>query len=554
MPSGIIAGLERARAVWKRISRLQRIALIAGVVITLVLGIAVIVWSQQTSYGVLFSNLQTQDASAIVTQLKSAKIPYQLAENGTVIEVPTAMVDSTRLMLAGDGLPNQGVVGFEIFDKQNGLSMTDFMQQLDYQRGLEGELTRTVEQINGVQQAWVNIVLPQSSLYTATQDPPTASIELRLNDGVQLDPGQVKAIMHLVASAVQGMKPANVTVVDTNGDNLSDAVNNSLLTDGVTASTYGTALDVEHAYEQNLSQQATSMLDAVLGPNKAVVRVNANLNWDQLSQDSTTYTPTQNPVGNQTTNTITSNGSTSTTGGVPGTGSNLVPTPTSTAGTGGTTYTQSQSSTVYDVSQTVAHLTRAPGSVQRLTVAVFLDGSYSPATVAQIQAAVANAIGLNSARGDQITVNAIAFDHSTDQAAQSALQNQQQQALLAAWSRGVALALAAAALLFFAWQATRRRSPRVQPATVSLVNEIKHLTGSDVPQVIEISAPREAGEPMLLPGREPEDITTLLSVARLRQMNEREQARTTEMRNGLLEMAKQHPEVIANVVQGWFDE
>ncbi len=553
MPTGPTALLERARATWGRISRSQRIALVAGVAVSLGLVIAFIVWSQGTTYGVLFSNLQTQDASAIVTQLKANKIPYQLASNGTVIEVPTAMVDATRLMLAGDGLPNQGTVGFEIFDKQNPLGMTDFMQQLDYQRGLEGELTRTIEQINGVSAAWVNIVLPQSSLYTSSQQDPTASIVLRLAPGATLDPGQVKAIMHLTASAVQGLKPADVTVVDTDGNNLSDAVNNNALTNGVTAATYGTALDVEHAYEQGLSQQAMSMLNDVLGPGKAVVRVNADLNWDQLQQDSTTYTPGQNPVGSQTTNTINSNGSGTSAGGIPGTGSNLVPTPTATAGTGGTTYNQSQSSTQYDVSQTVAHLTRAPGSVQRLTVAVFLDGSYPAATVTQIQAAVANAIGLNAARGDQITVNAIAFNHSTDQAAQNALQAQQQQSQLDAWARSLALALAAAALLFFAWQATRRREARALASTVALVNEVQQVVGPDGTPTITITAPTPGTEtPLLMTGQDNAD--SLLAIARQRQMNEFEQARTSEMRKGLMEMAKQHPEMLANVIQGWFDE
>ncbi len=560
MPSGPAALLERARTAWGRISRSQRIALIVGAVVSVSLVIAFIVWSQQTTYGVLFSNLQSQDASAIVAQLKSQKIPYQLASNGTAILVPASMVDDTRLMLAGDGLPNQGTVGFEIFDKQNPLSMTDFMQQLDYQRGLEGELTRTIEQINGVNAAWVNIVLPQSTLYTASQQDPTASIEVRMNDGATLDPGQVKAIMHLVASAVQGLKPENVTVVDTNGNNLSDAVNNQSLTNGVTAATYGTALDVEHSYEESLSQQAMTMLNDVLGPGKAVVRVNATLNWDQLQQDSTTYTPGQNPVGNQTTNTITSNGNGSSAGGIPGTGSNLVPTPTVTAGTGGTSYNQSQSSTVYDVSQTVAHLTRAPGSVQRLTVAVFLDGSYPPATVAQIQSAVANSIGLNTARGDQITVSAIAFNHSTDVAAQNALRNQQQQDQMAQLARNLALALAALALIFFAWQATRRHEPRAMPSTVSLVNEVRQMEGPGGVPSIEITpqgTPLQVGDgeqSLLMTSQNPEIANSLMAVARQRQLTEFEQARTDEIKKGLVEITKQHPEMIANVIQGWFDE
>jgi len=176
MPTNPAALLERARTAWRRISRSQQIALVVGVVVSVALVIGFLSWSQQTTYGVLFSNLQTQDASAIVAQLKTSKIPYQISSNGTAIMVPANIVDETRLMLAGNGLPSQGTVGFEIFDKANPLTMTDFTQQLNYQRGLQGELARTIQQINGVNAAWVAIVLPQSSLYTAAQQDPTASV------------------------------------------------------------------------------------------------------------------------------------------------------------------------------------------------------------------------------------------------------------------------------------------------------------------------------------------------------------------------------------------
>ncbi len=557
MQQGPAAWLARARAMWQSISRSQRIALVAGAALSAVLMIVFVAWSQQTSYGVLFSNLQSSDASAIVARLKSDKIPYQISGGGTVIEVPSSLVDETRLEMAGIGLPSSGVVGFEIFDKTSPLGMTDFMQQVDYQRALEGQLTRTIEQINGVSGAWVNIVLPQSSLYTSTQQDPTASIVLGMAPGVTLDPGQVKAVMHLVASAVQGLTPQNVTVVDTNGNNLSDGVNNGSATDGVTLATYGSALDVERAYEAQLSQEASTMLMDVLGPGKAVVRVNANLNWDQLVQDSTTYGQQPSQVANQSTNNVTSNGSTSTTSGIPGTGSNLVPTPTSTAGAGGTAYTQAQNNTVYDVSQTVDHLTKAPGSVQRLTVAVFLDGTYPPATVTAIQQAVANSIGLNSTRGDSITVTAIPFNHSTDIAAQKALQSQQQQSLLDLIWRGLALLLVALALIIFAIRATRRgKVQALQPTSITLFNEGMLNNGQP-----GLAAQQGALE---LDGQESADATNsilmtsdpvqLLASARQRHIAEAEQARFTEYKSNLINTAREHPDMIANVILSWYED
>lgn len=551
MPQGPAAWIERARTAWQRISRSQQIALMVGAIVSVALVIVFVLWSQQTTYGVLFSNLQSQDASAIVTKLKADKIPYQITTNGTAIMVPSGVVDETRLMLAGNGLPNQGIVGFEIFDKSNPLSMTDFTQQLDYQRGLQGELARTIQQINGVNAAWVNIVLPQSSLYTSTQADPTASIVVRMNPGSSLDPGQVKAIMHLTASSVQGLKLANVNVADTNGVNLSDAVNSASASDGITASTYGTALDVEHSYEQTLSQQAASMLSTVLGPGKAVVRVNANLNWDQLQQESTTYGQQPNQVANQSSNNVTTNGSGAQTGGVPGTGSNLVPTPTVTASSTGSAYTQAQSSTVYDVSQTIAHLNKAPGSVQRVTVAVFLDGTYPPQTIAAIQQAVGNAIGLNTTRGDAITVSALPFNHSTDQAAQSALKAQQQQSQFELLWRGGALALAALALLIFAWRATHRPKPRPMTSAVALVSESVNFDFPGAKNGQELGGASGNGNNAIMMTSDP---TALLSAARQQQVSEAEKVRSTEIRQGLLEIARAQPEMVANVIQGWYEE
>ncbi len=548
----------RARDRWQTLSRLQQVALGVGSVVLIAMIFFFATWSQQTSYGVLFSNLSTQDAAAIVTQLKTSKIPYQLADNGNAILVPTSMVSETRLMLAGAGLPNNGVVGFEIFDKANPLTMTDFTQQLDYLRGLEGELERTIMQIHGVTGAWVNIVLPQSSLYTSSQADPTASLVIGMQPGAQLDPGQVMAIMHLVASSVQGLKPENVTVVDTNGVNLSDQVQQSGAGTALTSATYGTAMDVQQSYQSQLSQEASSMLATVLGPGKAVVRVNATLNWDQLQQDSTTYGQQPNQVSSQSTSSTTSNGPTGpTTSGPPGTGSNLVPTPTVTSGTGSSTYNQTNTNTVYNVSQTVSHLVKAPGTVQRLTVAVFLDGTYPPATIAAIQQAVANAIGLDPTRGDLINVTAIPFNQSNVIAAQQALKTQQQQAQIDLYLRGALIAVVALALLVFAYRATRRPRRALASTTVMLMPDNASgtsIAGAAGPSVA-LPAPGDGeggqSEAILLTSGQP---GSSLQQARQRQLTEAEIARRNSLREDLISTAKQHPDVLANVILSYIEE
>ena len=542
-----------ARARWERLTRLQQIALIGGAAVLVVLIIIFATYTQQTSYSVLFSNLSAQDGAAITAKLKASKIPYQLASNGSVILVPANVVDDTRLMLAGAGLPSNGVVGFEIFDKSNPLTMTDFTQQLDYQRGLEGELARTIEQIHGVTGAWVNIVLPQSSLYTQSQDQPTASIVVGLSPEAQLDPGQVKAIMHLVASAVQGLKPENVTVVNTDGVNLSDMVQSASAGTGITPATIGTALDVEHQFEQNLSQQAVSMLNTVLGNGKAVVRVNAALNWDQLQQDSTTYGQQPNQIANQSTNTITSNQGGTPVSGPPGTGSNLVPTPTvNPTATGGSYYNQTQINTTYNVSQTMEHLTKAPGSIQRLTVAVFLDGTYPPATVTAIQQAVSDSIGLNTTRGDLITVSALPFNRTNEVAAQAALKAQQQQVLYDQIGHAALIGSVVLALLYFAWRATRpRRAGKAAATTISMAPGVVGLRPATGEGGLLLPAGEQEPGAIMLTAGNPQDI---LAEARQRQQSEAEQKRRLALHEEVTQTARNHPDLLANVIMSWIEE
>ncbi len=559
MQQGPSFWLNRLREWWQHITKPQKIALIAGSIITMALVIGVVVWSQQTQYDVLFSNLQPTDASNIVNVLKGQKIPYEISDNGTVILVPASVVDSTRLMLAGQGLPSQGVVGFEIFDKTNPLNLTDFLQQVDYQRALEGQLTRTIENINGVQQASVSIVLPQSSLYTSTQDSATASVMLQLTPGASLQTSQVNAIMHLVASSVQGLTPQNVTVVDSNGNNLSQVVLDSSLANGVNSTTYGTAMQVQQQYEQTLSLEAQSMLNSILGPGKSVVRVNASLNWDQLQQDTTTYSPTPSAIASQSINNITSNGQgTVTPSGVPGTASNLVPTPTAAAGaSSGNQYVQNQSQTTYDVTQTVQHLIKAPGSIQRLTVAVVLNGTYSPATLSSVQSAVANAIGLDTTRGDQITVTAMPFSNATSAATQSALKTQQQNQLTSILLQGIALAIVALALLIFAFRATRRTKSKAT-TTVTLVDDKRIAIGLDGKPLTESEMLVANGAASLPSGDK--SLVTIGANGQIEHhynemmIDEAEQARQQSLKENLMDLAREHPEMLANVIVGWYEE
>ena len=208
---------------WRHLTWPQRLS-IFGLSASVVAAIALLMmWANTPTYTVLFSSLSTTDANAIVTSLQGSKTPYQLADGGTAVMVPQSMVDAERLQLAGQGLPQSGVVGYELIDKtSNSPFQADAQtQQLDRQRALEGELTRTIGQISGVSYARVHLVLPQTQLFSTQQADTTASVLLKFAPGASLTSDQIAGIQHLVSSSVQGLKPDAVTVVDGSGTILS---------------------------------------------------------------------------------------------------------------------------------------------------------------------------------------------------------------------------------------------------------------------------------------------------------------------------------------------
>src|SRR5512147_170529 len=177
-------------------------------------------WVQQPQYRVLYSGLGASDAGAVIEYLKAEKIPYRVSDNGGNIEVAAGRIYETRMALAGRGIPQGGGVGFEIFDKQT-LGMTDFVQRLNYQRALQGELARSIAELDTVESARVHLAMPERSLFVSEERRPSASVVLKLKPGRSLAPEQIAGVVHLVAASVEGLRPADVTVVDVNGQVLS---------------------------------------------------------------------------------------------------------------------------------------------------------------------------------------------------------------------------------------------------------------------------------------------------------------------------------------------
>ena len=382
----------------------QKVMLIAAVSVALALIIVVLVWTSKPSYDVLFADLSKKDAAQIIEKLREKKIDFQLEDGGNTILVPAGKVYELRLEFASLGLPEDGVIGYEIFDKTN-IGMTDFLQKLNYRRALEGELTRTIEQIDAVEKARVHIVIPETRLFQEDQKQPSASVILKLNGARTLNPTQINGIAHLIASSVEGLEPENVTIVDTRGRVLS---NNNNPDDLLTLS--ATQLDFRKKVEEYLTQKAQSMLDRVFGPGNTIVRVSAELDFTQVHKTIEEYDPDNTVVRSEEIN------------------EQVTPTGNQANGQNGSAVAAKSTNTItnYEINRTVQQVVESVGNVQRLTIAVLVnnkqekvegeDGEETvqsvprdPQELTVVEDIVKRAVGFKEERGDEISVNNVDF-------------------------------------------------------------------------------------------------------------------------------------------------
>ena len=357
-------------------------------------------WVSAPSYGVLLAGLDAKDAQAVTTKLQADGVPYKLDGGGTTVLVPQSSLDKERIAVAAAGLPAGTTQdGWAAFDKQ-GLTSSSFQQQVAYQRALEATLAGSLQGIDGVKSAQVHLALPEKRLFSENQDPARASVLVQ-TDGT-LNQSTVDAMTHLVASAVPSLSPKDVSITDGEGN---------LLT-GEGAST-GQVDSRRRGYEDQLSQQVGSMLDTLLGPGHAVVRVNAEIDTSTTTVDSQTYDPKQSAVLSQSSSSETyapGTTSTGTAGAVTSANAAGQLPVTSSTTTKSNGYSKTDSSVTNGVSVTTAHKELGPGSIKRLTVAVAVDSNAKnlPPT-AQLESMVANAVGLDPKRGDTISVTTPAF-------------------------------------------------------------------------------------------------------------------------------------------------
>jgi flagellar M-ring protein FliF len=349
------------------------------------------------SYATLAAGLAPADTGKYTAALDEAGITYELQSNGTALAVEKAQVSKARIALAGQGLAASGgsgsQEGFELFDKQK-LGASDFQNKVTYQRALEGEIARTINGVQGVSGASVQLVLPEDELFADSSTPATAAVMLS-NPADAMEPGAVRGIAQLVASSVKGLKTENVTITDSSGSLLWPNGDSAGAAPG--ASNKQAA---EARYARSLEASLTAMLARTLGPGKAQVQVNADLNVDKTTKNELVYGKKGTPL-KTTEETEKLRGSGSTSGGTAGTGSNV---PTYSAGSGGgngnNSYDRKSGTTDYGVDKTVQKTEVAPGQVNKLQVALLVDKSVPAAAYTGIQNAVKSAAGVDTTRGD----------------------------------------------------------------------------------------------------------------------------------------------------------
>ena len=415
----------------KRLPTQQKVAGLALIAFAISLLVGVILWSNKVEYSVLFSNLSDRDGGQIVATLQQMNVPYKFSEGGSAVLVPTTHVHDTRLRLASQGLPKGGLVGFEVMENQK-LGASQFLEQINYQRALEGELARSIQSIQAVQSARVHLAIPKSSAFLRDEQKPTASVVVGLYPGRALEPSQIAGIVHLVSSSVPQLTPTNISVIDQNGNLVSPNPDNAR-----DAGLNPSQLKYVRDLEKTVIKRIEAILEPVVGATNLRAQVAADIDFSQTEQMAESYTP--NPPPNtaiRSQQTAESGNAGPSAAGVPGALSNQPPVPATAPITtpaapgapgfppGGTPQTVTKNATTnYELDKTIRHTKGSSGIVKRLSVAVVVNQRKGPpdkeskskpmpltdAEMQQVTNLVREAMGYDKERGDTLNVANVPF-------------------------------------------------------------------------------------------------------------------------------------------------
>jgi len=506
---------------WQKLGKKERYMILSSAILIVAVVLAwSFWWGGHTDFVPLFTDLEAKDAGEIIAKLKEMKVTNEISANGTAIMVPSKDVYRIRLDLAGQGLP-RGNKGFEIFE-QSKFGATEFQNKVNLVQALQGELARTIEQMPEVEKTRVHIVLSEDSLYKKNEKPATASIMLKLRPSVQLTREQIKGVVNLVAHSIQGLKPENVTVVD----QMAHVLNDQNDVAGLAGAATLTQIEMSKKVQEDLQKNVQSLLEQVLGPNKAAARVNVELSFDQRTVDRQVFEPVVDDKGIvRSSQDLNENfkGNSPVPGGVPGTTSN-VPGYVTNNNSGQSNYEKKEVTRNYEINETKEKVVATPGSVKRLTVAVLVDASINKTQQDSIAKTVASAIGINVARGDTVSVESMSFNtelFDKQRKEEQDYESQQKQALWLKIGLGV---LSVLAIIYVVRMLSRRRQTEDDIDSMPMAQDV---TKSEA-----LLAMKNTGEKELTP---------------------QEKARNTQ-RQDIEKLAKSKPEDLAQLIKVWLSE
>lgn len=519
-PAFVTTSVTKVTETWKETPIGQRVigALLAVAVV--IGGIALAMYLSKPTLSPVFTNLSPTDAQAVVEQLDSSGVKYELAAGGTTVLVPEDQVYAQRIALASAGVPSASD-GYALLDNMS-VTASDFHQQITYQRAVEGELAKTIAAMNGVEAATVKLAIPEETVFTETKLDPTASVFLKVSPAVELDAASVQGVVNLVSAAVPGLKPADVSVVDAKG---------KVLTGGGVGGAGGAGTS---DYEDNVRASVQAMLDRVVGPGNSAVSVQAEVTQGTTERLSETFTPAEEgtPALNESVQREEYTGGGNAATGILGPDNIAVPNNAQAGGDGG--YTSSDEVRNNAVNKVTEQTTLAAGGVARQSVSVVIDSrAAAGAQMNELVQMVSVAAGNNADRGDQVFVTAMAFDTTAASEAEEALAAAE--AAAAAKQQRDLIILGVIALivliaLFLIWRAVRK-ARRERREEIDLT-ELRLLEEDDDEDYGELEG---VDDLVALPPAPPEPVVTA----------------AMEARNELAAMAEEDPAAVAERLRDW---
>jgi flagellar M-ring protein FliF len=535
MKENLTRGLKGFQSTFGGFTTGQKVVAIVGTGALLLAGFMVFRWAATPAYAPLYSNLASSDASAVIQELDAQGISYELSNGGNTIMVPADQVYSARISLSGQGLPTSSEGGYSILDKQ-GLSTSQFQERTDFKRAMEGELSKTIEAIDGVEAAVVHLAMPEQDVFTETQDPTTASVLVKSRAGLTLNPEQVQAIVNLVSSSVDGLDTDKVTVADATGKVLSSPGSNGL-GGGYTQNQNQLVLD----YQNRLSSDLQNVLDKVLGPGNSTNQITAQLSFDKTVSETTDYSGNGDLALSESENVQRlTNGEPGEAGADGVLGPNGQTENGAAAAAAGSQFRETQRTADNAVDKTVETREAAPGKLERLGVGVVLDTrALAGRDPAEIEALVTSALALDPQRGDSITVSNLPFDRTAQDAAAKELEASQEAVAKAermTLIRNGGLVGLVALMVLAAWIQSRKRAKARAQATEYVVEQLRR-DAQDRHALAAGAAPAvEAPNPAMLA------------------LESADQDRSTAMRDEIAQLVERQPEDVAQLLRGWLVE